>query len=192
MGLAEDVAEIGRLIDTFDALHPFAAVFEPDDDNTARVFPSTLTEQALFAGERELGVQFPPGFRAYLLARCHPFDQLLSQRYREHLVLWPEVPSDDPLRGVRWKINDWRAVLGAGYIPFAQWGDGYGPMCFDTARRAPDGECPVVWIDHDELHQLETDTISLRTNIEPLARPLYANSREMIFDLFALPHGTNQ
>ena len=188
MGLAEDVAEIGRLIDTFDARHPFAAVFEPDDENTPRVFPSTLTEQALFAGERELGVQFPPGFRAYLLARCHPFDQLQPRHCPDQIVFWRAVYSDDPLRGVRWEINDWRALLGAGYIPFAQWGDGWGPMCFDTARRAPDGECPVVWMDHELLH----GPLHQRSHVEPLARPLYANSRDMIFDLFALPHGTNQ
>jgi hypothetical protein len=201
MGLAEDVAEIGRRIDTLTARNPWCVVVV-DDDNpppeirgetldspgwiVSRVLPSTLTEIEVVAVEHLLGVQFPPSFRAYLLARFHLIDQCHAASFQNQLVCWPCVPSRQSFDPVVRYVRSWRALLGAGYIPFAQWGDGWGPMCFDTARRAPDGECPVVWMDHELLH----GPLHHRSHVEPLARPLYANSREMIFDLFAPPHET--
>ncbi|MFO0916873.1 MAG: hypothetical protein U0872_00980 [Planctomycetaceae bacterium] len=39
-----------------------------------------------------------------------------------------------------------------GLIPFGkQPGGGYDQMCFDTKRRRPDGDCPVVLIEHESV-----------------------------------------
>lgn len=207
MGLAEDITEIGRLIDAYDQQFPACHVFNDDwppleirgerlstpDWVACRVLPSALAFPDVVALEQELGIQFPPMFRAYLLARFHLFDQVHAHHHN-HQISWPPIPSRDSFRAVREYIRGWQTLIAAGYIPFAEWGDGWGPMCFDTARREPDGECPVVWMDHELLHHIGPEACGNRANVEPLARPLYASSRELILDVFTVPptHGTNQ
>jgi len=42
-------------------------------------------------------------------------------------------------------------LLPNGFIPFARSVDGhlYDPICFDTNRTEPDGDCPIVRLDHE-------------------------------------------
>jgi hypothetical protein len=57
-------------------------------------------------------------------------------------------------------------------------------MCFDSLQRGPDGECPVVWMDHEELVPLGADNGRRRESVAPLARPLYGSCREFLVDVF--------
>src|SRR5262245_49392583 len=200
MGLAEDITEIGRLIDAFNERYPACHIIAGDwpplemrgeplsshDWVACRVLPSTLGLADVITLERELAVQFPPMFRAYLLARFHLFDQVHARRYNNQLICWPHITSQSSLDDVRTHVRAWQSLADAGYIPFATWGDGWGPMCFDTAQRAQGGECSVVWTDHELLHQLGPTECRKRANVEPLAQPLYDSSRELILDVFSL------
>lgn len=58
-------------------------------------------------------------------------------------------------------------LLAAGYIPFANpAGGSYDPICFDTrARKRKAAECPVVWIDHEEV--LCYDRIKVLKQVSP-------------------------
>ena len=60
-----------------------------------------------------------------------------------------DTPVEKPLKPIRELMKGWQPLIAAGYIPFAEWGDGWGPMCFDSVKRSPDGDCPVVWMDHE-------------------------------------------
>src|SRR6185369_9323410 len=44
-------------------------------------------------------------------------------------------------------------LLPGGYIPFARPVDGrtYDPICFDNNRMQPDGDCPIVRLDHEDI-----------------------------------------
>jgi hypothetical protein len=148
-----------------------------------RVLPSTLTEAEVAALESEFGVQFPPVFRAYLLARFQLFDQVRSRRYDQQ-ILMTDTPAGKPLRRLRELMKAWRPLIGASFVPFAQWGDGWGPMCFDANQRRADGECPVVWMDHEALIPLGPEECQRRKAVAPLVQPLYDSCREFLLDVF--------
>lgn len=200
MGLTEDVAYVGSLLDAFSETYyrMGEALDDPDDAGVPRdmrsgpvnadgsvqwhVLPSTLSERDVAAIEGEFGVAFPPLFRAYLLARFHLFDQVQSARYGQ-LIFMTAVPSGRKLDDLRSLIRAWRPLERTGFVPFAQWGDGWGPMCFDVQQRADDGECPIVWMDHEELIPLDLD-LARRSAVLPLVRPLYGSCREFLCDVF--------
>jgi len=197
MTLAQDIQLIGRMIDAYavDADRRTVAdgfgipdemqVGEIDDEGWAewQVIPSDAEEAEVVELEREFGIQLPPFFRAYLLARFHLFDQVKSRRYGQ-IIMWPKSPPGGATVRLCSELSAWQVLLDAGYIPFAEWGDGWGPMCFDTVARGPDGECPVVWLDHEPLHNLGEEAVRNRDQIVHLAKPLYASSRELIVDIF--------
>jgi hypothetical protein len=150
MAIAEDVAFVGQLLDAYavDAWRRGVAANNPTGAGVPpemqvgevdaygwvewRVLPSILTEADVAAVEREFGVQFPPLFRAYLLARFQLFDQVKSRRYDQQILMTP-VPAGKPLKQLRQLMSAWRPLIEAGFIPFAEWGDSWGPMCFDSA-----------------------------------------------------------
>ena len=201
MGLAEDTAYVGSLLDAYGArawkMH--VAAEDPDDAGVPpsmqvgevneegwvewRVLPSTLTEADVATVERDFGVEFPPLFRAYLLARFHLLDQAKSQRYDQQ-ILMTDAPENRPLVPLRGLLTAWRPLIDAGYIRFAQWGDGWGPMCFDTQARAADGDCPVIWIDHERVIPLGDEAARRREVVQALAQPLYGSCREFLLDVF--------
>jgi hypothetical protein len=206
MGLAEDIAEVGRLLDAHVARVPpgvvagrHVALEDPEDHGVPpdmqvgevdeegwvdwRMIPSTLRESDVAAVEREFGVAFPPLFRAYLLARHHLFDGFHSRRH-DQLVSLPELPSHAPLRRLRNELKGSGPLVAAGLIAFGVWGDGWGPVCFDDHARAADGDCPVVWADHEELTTLGEERCRVRAEVQPLLEPLYGSFREMLADLF--------
>ncbi len=201
MPLAEDIVWVGQLIDAYavDADRRGVASKKPQDSGVPaamqvgpvdadgwvewRVLPSTLSEAEVSGLEKEFGIQLPPLFRAYLLARFHLFDQLTSRRH-DQLILMPDIPAGKPLAPLLNSMSAWRPLKDAGFIPFAEWGDGWGPMCFDTARRAPDGDCPVVWMDHEVLVPLGEERMGIRGKVLPLAQPLYESCRELLIDVF--------
>jgi hypothetical protein len=204
MGLAEDTAYIGSLLDAYGGsvrkMHvaaretdgggapPSMQVGEVNKEGWVawRLLPSTLKESDVASIEREYGVEFPPLFRAYLLARFHLFDQVGSKRYDQQ-ILMTDTPSNRPLAPLRKLLTAWRPLIDTGYLPFAEWGDGWGPMCFDTRLRGSDGDCPVIWLDHERIIPLGEEAARRREVIEPLAQPLYGSCREFLFDVFGDP-----
>ena len=148
-----------------------------------RVLPSTLTKADVEAVEKDFNVQFPPQFRAYLSARFQLFNQVYSRRYDQQ-ILMVDTPAGRPLRPLRDLLNSWQQLLDTGFIPFAQWGDGWGPMCFDSAKRGADGDCPVVWMDHEALIPLGPEQCRRRESVLPLAQFLYGSCREFLIDVF--------
>jgi hypothetical protein len=58
-------------------------------------------------------------------------------------------------------------------------------MCFDTAARAADRDCPVIWLDHEEVIPLGETSLRRRDAVQPFARPLYASYREVLLDIFS-------
>ncbi len=201
MPIADEIAFAGQLIDAF-ALNAWrrgvAAIDsagagvppemqsgEVDEDGWVEwcVLPSTLKEVDLEAFEDEFRVQFPPPFRGYLLARFHLFDQLRSQQYGQQIFM-TSTPAGTTLGPLRKLIKQWRPLIDAGFVPFAQWGDGWGPMCFDIHQRVQDGECPIQWMDHEVLIPLGAERCRLREAVLPLAQPLYGSCREFLVDVF--------
>lgn len=201
MPVADDSEFVGQLLDAYaaDAWRMGVAAVKPggpgvptqmqvgeiDADGWVewRVLPSTLSETEVALIEAEFGVQFPPIVRAFLLARFHLFDQVASQRY-EQQVFMTNTPAGKPLKPLRDLLSSWRPLIRAGYIPFAQWGDGWGPMCFDATRRNTDGDCPVVWMDHEALVPWGSERFQQREFVAPLAQPLYQSCREFLVDVF--------
>ena len=200
MSLTEDIDYVGGLLDSFaEGYHrvdvaaedasdagvpPEMQVGPVDDDGWVqwRVLPSTLSEEDVARVEEEFGARFPPLFRAYLLARFHLFNQVHSARYRQ-LVFMTDVPSGRRLDGLRDLIRSWRPLIDAGFLPFAQWGDGWGPMCFDLQRRDERGECPIVWIDHERLIPPGPE-LSRREAVSPSVEQLYGSCGEFLSDVF--------
>lgn len=190
-----DITFIGRLLDQFSFSRVAVAEGVPEDMRAAgvgsdgwvdwNVIPSTLSRSDVAALEREYGIELPPIFRAYLLARFHLFDQVHANRHDGQLVFMTCVPSRDPLAPLRGILNGWRPLVTADYTPFAEWGDGWGPMCFDGASRTADGDCPVVWMDHERLHALGKDALASRTQLSTWAQPLYPSCRAFLEDVFS-------
>jgi hypothetical protein len=201
--LDDDIALIGRMIDRFAASNPTlcwsGASTSPDDFGvpadmwasevdgdgcvTWRVMPSTLKEHAVDRLQSDFDIDFPPIFRAYLLARHHCFDQLGSIKHSQ-VFMFPDVPTRDPLRKIRSTLEGWRVLLPAGLIPFAEFGDGWGPMCFDAGARRSDGDCPVLWLDHEQIIPLGDQKLGQRDLLRQFERPLYASFAELLDDVF--------
>jgi hypothetical protein len=201
MALTEDIAWVGSLIDAYavgadrmgvasnspggSGVPPAMQVGQVDAEGWVewRVLPSTLSEADLLELETKFRMHLPPLFRAYLLARLHMFDQVTSRRY-DQLILMTDTPAGKPLAPLLRQLSAWRPLIDAGFIPFAEWGDGWGPMCFDTSRRVPDGDCPVIWMDHEVLVPLGKERWRIRETVLPLAQPLYDSFRDLLLDVF--------
>ena len=201
MAASDDNAIVGQLIDAYatGAWRMSVAAEDPADAGVPpemqvgdvnpdgwvewRVLPSTLKDADVGAIETEFRVQFPPVFRAYLLARFQLFDQVRSRRYDQQIFM-THTPAGKPLNPLRELMNAWLPLIEADFIPFAQWGDGWGPMCFDTVQRRADGECPIVWMDHEALAPLGPDICRRRELVVPFAQPLYNTFRELLLDVF--------
>jgi hypothetical protein len=201
MAIADDITFFGELLDAYATrAGRFGVVAEdPEDTGVPRemqvgevnsegwvewcLLPSTLREADVEAMESDFRVRLPPPFRAFLLSRHQLFDQVQSRQYNQ-LVLMPDTPFGKPLSPLRELMSAWRPLIDAGFIPFAQWGDGWGPMCFDDARRGNDGECPVGWLDHEPLIALGQEQCRQRENVVPLFQPLYGSSKQFLIDVF--------
>ncbi len=131
--------------------------------------------------ENEFQIQFPDYYRAYLLSACHLFDEVVSEKYDQQIMM-PAISSAAPLSETRQSLQAWSELIHAGFIPIGQWGDGWGPICFDTTKRN-EGDCPLVWMDHELIIPLG-ESMRDRERLEPFIQPLWANSHEFLEDLF--------
>ena len=201
MPVAEDSEFVGQLLDSYavDAWRMGVAAEDPADGGVPpemqvgevnadgwvqwRVLPSTLKESDVESLESEFGAQFPSVFRAYLLARFHLFDHVRRRRYDQQ-ILMSDTPAGKPLTPLQELMTAWKPLVDAGFIPFAQWGDGWGPVCFDVGNSSGDGECPVVWMDHEVLIPLGAEECRRRETVAPLVQPLYDSCREFLLDVF--------
>jgi len=200
MALTEDIEFVGRLIDNFalTADRMSVAATRPEDRGVPlemqvgaiddegwvewKVLPSTLTEADVVQLESRFRIQLPPLFQAYLLARSHLFDQVISARGQ--IIEMVCTPIKNPLKDITGLIESWKELIDAGYIPFATWGDGWGPMLFDTEYRSPDGDCPIVWMDHELLVPLGSNQWRDRKQVLHLAKSLHRSFRELLIDIF--------
>ncbi len=201
MRLDEDIEFVGQLIDAYaaEADRRGVASKRPQDSGVPaamqvgridaegwvewRVLPSTVSEAEVSELENKFGIQLPPIFRAYLMARFHLFDQVTSRQY-DQLILMTDTPAGKPFAPLLLLLSAWRPLITAGFVPFAEWGDGWGPMCFDTGCRGSDGDCPVVWMDHEILAPLGEEKCRTRKEVLPSAQPLYESCRELLIDVF--------
>ncbi len=109
-----------------------------------KAIPTTISDADLDALEREAGLEFPPLYRDFL-------------RYRHFVDL-----TETGVRFERHISDEWQArlrelysysrkyMLDVGLLPFG-WESfmDAGDACFDTRFRLPDGDCPVVFWDHE-------------------------------------------
>jgi hypothetical protein len=206
MGLSEDKTYVAALLDAFPAGRSLVAVAADDAEDEGappemwagavdsdgcvewRLLPSSLVEPDVAAIEADFRVQFPPLFRAYLLARLHLFSDFRS-RNSGYTVRVPPMPAGQPLGPLRELMHAWQPLIDAGLVPFAELGDGYGPVCFDTTGRAADGDCPVVFLDHEPLVTLGSELCRQRAAVLPHLQPLYGSYREFLNDVLGSTEG---
>ena len=141
-----------------------------------RVLDPAVGEDELRALDRLAAGPLPAPLRDYLCACCH----LLELSLPEQSLLFPSVPSDDPTGPIREHLSSWPSLVPHGFVPFAEYGDGWGPVCFDRRRPCDDGDSAVVWFDHEALHRLDDPDRVSRATLEALARPLAASTAELL------------
>ena len=152
------------------------ASIRPMDDSIGwKPIPSTVTDADLDALEREIGLVFPPLYRDFLQYRH--FVELTGPavRFEEHMCHnWQET-----LRKAYFQSWPRERLLDVGLLPFGSEGMmDAGPVCFDTRGRMPDGDCPVVFLDHEWA----------RTDKE--IRLMFSSSRKM-FECLTFVAGTD-
>ncbi|EDY19523.1 hypothetical protein CfE428DRAFT_2699 [Chthoniobacter flavus Ellin428] len=125
---------------------------------------STVTGGDLDALEQETGLAYPPLYREFLQYRHFVNLTEVGVRFEPHLCgEWR-----DTLRQAYFESWPRERILDAGLIPFGA--DTFmdpGSVCFDTRRRVADGDCPVVFWDHEWM------------GTDKEIRPLFSNSRKM-------------
>jgi hypothetical protein len=159
---------------------PFEMEAGPVDNNDDwvawRWLPSRVSEDELAELDALASPSCAP-LRAYLRAHCH----LLSHtRWAAHDVRLVPIPSDAPLGPFREQLDAWAPLVALGYLPFATYGDDYGPICVDLARG---DEAPVVWLDHEQIHSLPEPLT--RAQLEPNAQPLCPSLLEFLLGTLA-------
>ncbi len=209
--------EIGSLIDRFaSTCDPFLLKEEPaesDDDSgvpaNMQVGPldedgyalwkpmrSGVTLEDVAMLESQVGARLPEQFLAYLKARCHLFDQMHAAKYTEtpgnkRLVMIPPIPKTNPVSPTMEHIANWKPLLSAGYLPVAEWGDGWGPVCMDLQNAFnPELDAPLVWFDHEIIIPMGDEACRDRVRVSPHAQALHGSFREFIEDIFQCSEGS--
>jgi hypothetical protein len=125
--------------------------------------PSTVTEADLDGLEAELGLQFPPIYRCFL-EYMHFVDlAAFGLDFERHLPEEWQARLRDLYRAF-----DPQRIVNIGLLPFGseRLADA-GLVCFDTRRRRPDGDAPVVIWDHEWV-ETEKEIV-----------PLYSSARKL-------------
>jgi hypothetical protein len=137
----------------------------PSDDWVGwKAIPSTVTEADLNALESESGLQFPLIYRDFLSYRHFVDLTEVGVRFERHLCHdWAKV-----LRKAYFQSWSRERILDIGLLPFgAEALMDAGPVCFDTRCRNIEGDCPIVFWDHEWV----------RTEKE--IQPLFSSSAKM-------------
>lgn len=173
-----------------------ASITPSDDDDDDWIgwqpIPSTVADADLDLLEREIGLLFPPLYREFLKYRHFAELTEAGVRFNPHLCHdWQET-----LRNAYFHSWPRERILDVGLIPF---GDealmDAGPVCFDTRHRMADGDCPVVFWDHEWVgteNEVQPLFSSCRKMFECLslvaASDLSVGSRDDAADSSLLPH----
>jgi SMI1/KNR4 family protein SUKH-1 len=135
-----------------------------------RAIPSTVTDADLDALERETGLTYPPLYRDFL--QYLHFVDLTERglRFEPHRCHdWRET-----LRAAYFRSWLRERILDVGLLPFGSEAMmDAGPACFDTRRRMADGDCAVVFWDHEWV------------GTDKEVQPMFSSSRKM-FECLAL------
>ncbi len=129
--------------------------------------PLPAGREALSALAVRLPTRFPPLYEQLVIAYRWPEPADLGP-----LALLPNPPGPD-LAGLAAGIfrdpglTD--PLLAAGHLPFALAGRG-DPVCFDTTRRHPDRDAPIVRIDPEEIRG--TSNVRVVAEIAPSFRQI--------------------
>ncbi len=128
-----------------------------------RPMPSTVTDADLDALEGETGLAFPPLYRDFLQYQHFVYLTETGVRFERHLCDdWQETLREAYFR------SGYQSILNVGLLLF---GDeafmDAGPVCFDTRHRLADGDCPVVFWDHEWAGRTKG------------VRPLFSSCRKM-------------
>ncbi|KOR89115.1 SMI1/KNR4 family protein [Paenibacillus solani] len=119
-----------------------------------RLVPSQVSEDDIYAMEKEYGVTFPEWYRAFISTYHHYFDEI------------PEQPVDAPLDNVRDMYNP--LLCRRGYLPFT-WDSEYGKIwCIDVSEDAGEGGGAIYEIEHEILFDLDeerTDRAELKESL---------------------------
>ena len=124
---------------------------------------SPIGDEQLLALEDEVGVSFPPLFRAYLMYKC-----LLMTDFA---VIFPETPSNAPLEKLRQHLALWESELffkERSLVPFAYDADDAGPVCFDIGRQNSVGDCPIVRVDRGRMQDASYDGETIAASFSEL------------------------
>lgn len=137
----------------------------PEDDGWRpwKAVASTVTETDLDRLEGILQLRFPPSYRAFLQYRHFYALTEGGVRFERHVIgRWEDTLLD------LYESWDPERIVGIGLIPFgSETFMDAGPVCFDTRRRQQDGECPVVFWDHEWIGR------------ENEVQPMFSSSRKM-------------
>ena len=134
---------------------------------------STVTYDDIKELEDEYKIKLPEIFKEYLITYSYDFTTLLGVVYQyygelsEQYIEIINIPKDNPLSSFKEYIegiidmsaefDDEDKFLAQGYIPFGDWGAGWGPVCFDTNKKECDVDFDdtdtwtIVWFDHEEI-----------------------------------------
>jgi hypothetical protein len=151
-----------------------------------KVIQSNVKESEIINIEEKYSFKLPPYFSGYLQACSQLLDQVHSNKYGDQLIFMSCCPSDNPLKPLTDILEAWSPLIHSGYIPFAEWGDGWGPMCLDlksTSNQTEDYN--IIWFDHEEIIPLGEDACKQREKIASFAKPLYASFKEFFYDVYA-------
>jgi len=147
---------------------------DPDEEGYVewKIIPSKINELEIRDLEKEYNIQFPDIYKAYLLSYCHLG---LSIKIGDRHVFLPEIPSDYPLKEIKSQLNNWRPLVNAGFIPFGEYEDGWGPVCFDA--KSKNNDYSIIWFEHEELFSNDFEECA---NFEILKRNICLGFRELI------------
>ncbi|HEY3414856.1 MAG TPA: SMI1/KNR4 family protein [Armatimonadota bacterium] len=101
--------------------------------------------------EQRLGLALPPSYRSLVTRYVFPAFEVGP------FQMSANTPEGTPFYEFRNRVFSDQAfvdiLLPAGYIPLGNpFAGNYDQICFDTQRRkGAAGECPIVWIDHEEV-----------------------------------------
>ena len=141
-----------------------------------KLIPSTTTDADLNDLEESHRIKYPPIYRAFLKSFHYYRLASFGVEFSSHVIhRWKTALK------VEYEYECHRSLLARGFIPFGaeQFMDA-GATCFDTNNILPNGDCPIVFWDHEWVG----------TNKE--IRPLFSSGELMFASLaFAAFAGGN-
>lgn len=143
--------------------------------------PSNINETEIQALEREYGISFPQLYRSYLMSYYHLGIRVKMEKINISL---PEIPSDNPFKEIRFELEAWKPLVNVGYLPFGDYGDGWGPICFDFLSLDQNGDAPIIWFDHEELFNMDFEEGKPRTELDIIKKDLYSSFQEFLKKMF--------